>query len=81
LEDIERDIDENDKKANQSEDMVNLIEAFMKNSPTNSANKDQDKGISEKTFRTDLLVNGEDEEKNMNVRVREEFFLIFIVEY
>ena len=81
MEDIERDIDENDKKANQSEDMVNLIEAFMKNSPTNSANKDQDKGISEKTFRTDLLVNGEDEEKNMNVRVREEFFLIFIVEY
>jgi len=65
LEDIEKEIDENNKKENQNEEMANLIEAFMKNSPTNSATKDQDKGISEKTFRTDLL-NGEDEEKNIN---------------
>jgi len=76
LEDIEKEIDENNKKENQNEEMANLIEAFMKNSPTNSATKDQDKGISEKTFRTDLL-NGEDEEKNINVSIKSIIFFYY----
>ena len=45
LEEIERDIDQDEKKGTTNEDVTNLIESLMKNSPTNSA-----------TNKTDLLL-------------------------
>jgi len=39
LEEIERDIDQDEKKGTSSEDVANMIEALMKNSPTNSDKK------------------------------------------
>jgi len=51
LEEIERDIDQDEKKGTSNEDVANMIEALMKNSPTNSANN-----------KTDLLINSPTDE-------------------
>lgn len=59
LEEIERDIEESEKKATPNEEMENLIDALMKNSPNNSMSKDQNNMI--------LGGNAEDEIKGINV--------------
>ncbi len=55
LEEIERDIDQGEKNGNTHEDVTNLIESLMKNSPTNSA-----------TNKTDLLLPPSEEPINWN---------------
>ena len=66
LEEIEKEIEEGEKKMTSGEEMENLIDALMKNSPNNSMLKDSNKTTN--MFRTDLLAPGaEDEIKGITV--------------
>ena len=68
LEEVEREVEENEKKTNLNEEMENIIDALLKNSFSNSLIKDNDKSGPPFQFRTDLLApEAEDEIKAINV--------------